>query len=141
MTTPNTPIIQFEQKGPVVLATVREARMLDALNVAEFGRQLTEFVQNRERLNLLICFEHVDYLSSAVLTELLRVNSIVTKYNGSVRLCSLQSSIQEVFQITSLDKVFVIYSDDDGEQASKKFQRSLQLAAEEKSWEGLRVDE
>jgi anti-sigma B factor antagonist len=135
------PLVVFERCGVIVLAHVRKARMLDAINVAEFGQQLSDFIAANPGVCLLIDFEQVDYLSSAVLTELLRANSAARQTEGSVRLCGLSQDIQEVFTITNLDKVFTIYQTDDAQEAAKRFIRSIEVEAQEKSWERFRVDE
>lgn len=134
------PLLVFERRGVVALGRVRQARMLDAINVAEFGQQLSEYVAANSGVCLLLDFGEVDYLSSAVLTELLRANSAAKETGGNVRLCGLSEDIQEVFKITNLDKVFTIYHTDDVEEAVKRFLRSLEVEAQEKSWERFNPD-
>ena len=126
--------ITFETAGQIAVGTVFDANMLDAMNVADFGNQVMAFVQPKPRLNLLLNFEHVDYMSSAALTELLRVNDTVRKGEGSVRLCGLSKDIRKVFQITNLEKLFVIHDGDNAATATKRFERALALAAEDDAW-------
>ena len=75
-------------------------------------------------------------MSSAALTELLRVNEALRNAGGSVRLCGLSTNIRKVFQITNLEKLFVIHEGDNVGMALKRFERSLAVAAEEDSWSG-----
>ncbi len=126
--------IKFETVGQIAVGTVFDANMLDAMNVADFGNQVMAYVQPKARLNLLLNFEHVDYMSSAALTELLRVNDAVRKGEGSVRLCGLSKDIRKVFQITNLEKLFVIHDGDTAAAATKRFERALALAAEDDAW-------
>jgi anti-sigma B factor antagonist len=126
------PLLTFEAKGPVTLGRIRAASVLDAMNVTRFGAELLAFVQQHPGVHLLLDFEEVDYLSSAVLTELLRINKAVETSGGDFRLCSLNKDIMKVFEITNLDQLFVIYGD--AKDAVKKFQRSLQIEAEDDAW-------
>ncbi|NIA16556.1 MAG: STAS domain-containing protein [Nitrospiraceae bacterium] len=137
MTPETNPIVAFEQRGPITLAVIQETRMLDAINVAEFGRQLAERASALPAINLLLDFREVDYLSSAVLSELLRVNGIVEKNGGCVRLCGLASAIREVFQITNMEKIFTIYDAEDNADAVRRFVRSLDIERKEQSWNRL----
>lgn len=126
-------ILDFSQEGAIIVGTIRTSSVLSAINVAEFGNEVVAYVESRPGINLLLNFEHVDYLSSAVLTELLRVNKAIEGVNGKLRLCSLSKVILEVFQITNLDKMFTIYNEDrDG--GLRRFQRALDIEAEEAAW-------
>lgn len=128
-------VMHFEQRGDIVVGTVRAASVLDAMNVARFGKEVAAYVQKKPGVKLLLNFEHVDYLSSAVLSELLTLKKLIEDENGQLRLCALSTDIQQVFQITNLDKVFVIY--EDCPHGVKFYQRSLIIAADEESWSQL----
>ena len=126
------PLVTFEDHGVITVAVIKATRVLDALNVTEFGQELLGYVNEHPNTHLLINFEHVHYLSSAVLTELLRVKEAVESGNGSLKLCALNKDIRRVFEITNLDKIFVIYDEAGG--AVQRYERSLQLEAEEEAW-------
>ena len=126
-------IVDFQDEGRVVIGTIRTSSVLSAINVAEFGNEVIAFVDAHPGLNLLLNFENVDYLSSAVLTELLRINKSIEGTQGQLRLCGVSKVILEVFQITNLDKMFVIYHDD-VTGGVRRFHRSLDVAAEEAAW-------
>ena len=126
------PLVTFEDHGVITVAVIKATRVLDALNVTEFGQELLGYVNEHSNTHLLINFEHVHYLSSAVLTELLRVKEAVESGNGSLKLCALNKDIRRVFEITNLDKIFVIYDEADG--AVHRYERSLQLEAEDEAW-------
>lgn len=137
MSTDSLPKLTFETRGNITIGTVLSANMFDTMNVAEFGNQVLDYVRDKPRLNLLLSFEKVDYLSSAALTELLRINDAVKKASGSLRLCSLTEDIRKVFEITNLDKLFVVHAGDDVQSALKRFERSLAVEANEDAWTKL----
>jgi len=127
-------LLAFEQKGRIWVGTIRANSVLSAANVSEFGAEVLAFIAKNPGLNLILNFEHVDYLSSAVLTELLRINKAMTETRGSLRLCAISPVILEVFKITNLDRIFVIHSDD-VEADIGRFERSLEIAAQEAAWD------
>jgi anti-anti-sigma factor len=129
----NDQIVRFEVKGRISVGTIRTSSVLSTINVVEFGNEVIAQVQAHPGLNLLLNFENVDYLSSAVLTELLRINKSIESVKGQLRLCGVSKVILEVFQITNLDKMFVIYHDDES-GGLRRFERSLDVAAEEAAW-------
>jgi anti-anti-sigma regulatory factor len=67
-------LLVFENHGRIVEGRIQAASVLDALNVARFGAEVLGLVKAHPGINLLLDFTHVDYLSSAVLTELLRIH-------------------------------------------------------------------
>ena len=127
-------LVEFREHSPITIGTIRTSSVLSAINVAEFGREVLQRVEKQPKLNLLLNFEHVDYLSSAVLTELLRINKAVQEQSGQLRLCAVAPSIREIFEITNLDKLFVL-TEDDVEASIKRFERALEIAAQEAAWE------
>lgn len=126
-------LLSFETHGPITVGEVKTASVLDAMNVTEFGQELSAHAQAHPGVNLLLDFGQVDYLSSAVLTELLKVHQIAEKTGGSLRLCALNGDIRNVFEITNLNKMFVIY--DECEEGVRKFTRSLEIEAQDQAWE------
>jgi anti-anti-sigma factor len=129
------PLVSFQQQGEITEGIILSPSVLDSLNVSQFGNEVIAYVQGHPRVNLLLNFERVNYLSSAVLTELLRINEAVQEGDGHLRLCALNKDIHKVFEITNLDKIFVIYGAPD--EAQERFVRSLQVEAQEESWERL----
>ena len=126
-------IVDFEVQGKIVVGTIRTTSVLSAINVAEFGNEVVAKIEDNSGVNLLLNFENVDYLSSAVLTELLRINKAIQEAQGQLRLCGVSKVILEIFQITNLDKMFAIYHDD-VIGGVRRFMRSLEVAAEEAAW-------
>lgn len=128
------PMLQFEKRGRVTIGTVVSTNMLDGANVTEFGNETLGYIKKHPGIHLLLNFRTVTYMSSAALTELLRINQALRDAGGSVRLCSLTPAIRNVFQITNLEKLFFIHDDEDVDAAHKRFERALTIAAQEEAW-------
>ena len=131
----DAPLVTFEIVDNITVGRVGAASVLDAVNVTQFGNEILYFRKKLSGVNLMLDFENVEYLSSAVLTELLRVNQTIQNMRGNLRLCGLRSDVRKVFEITNLDKVFTIYGD--YKQALKRFERSLEIAERENAWSRL----
>lgn len=127
------PLVIFNQQDRIHIGTVCASSVLKSINIAEFGNEILEYVKAHPALNLLLNFESVDYLSSAVLTELLRINQAVEQTRGRLRLCAISPTIKEIFEITRLDSVFSIH----GESLAldiRRFERAIEIEAEEAQW-------
>ena len=131
-------LIRFTERGVITVGKIHVGSVLDAVNVSQFGKEALHYVSAHPGMNLLLDFETVEYLSSAVLTELLRINQACKDVDGGLRLCGLNDDISKVFEITNLDKMFVIYGPVD--EAVMRFARSLAIQAEEDAWSHVRKD-
>lgn len=98
--------LQIERYERIYIATVVGAGKLDAANADDFGGELMGWVEANPAAHLLINFHHVGYISSALLSQLLRARSEAEKHGGSVRVCALNNDLLQVFTVTQLDKLF-----------------------------------
>jgi len=101
----------------VTIATITQSNMLDASNSILFGTKVIDYLKTHEGIQLIVNFNHVSYMSSAGLTELLRINETLQSWGATVRIWGLNCDIHNVFCITHLDKLFVILKADTLAQA------------------------
>lgn len=132
-------LVEFSERGVITVGEIHAGSVLDAMNVSQFGADVASYVKRNPGLKLLLDFHRVEYLSSAVLTELLRINQTCKEVGGDLRLCALNTDIHKVFEITNLDKLFTIYGPAD--DAVIKFARSLAIEAQEEAWTQVRKDQ
>ena len=64
-----------------------------------------------EAPKLLVSFEKVEYLASAMLGKLITVQRRVQRNNGKLAFCSIPPDTYEIFRISRLDHYFTIYPD------------------------------
>lgn len=117
--------LEFTSIGSVTIATIVNAKMLDATNVLSFGEIAIDYAQTHENVNLLVNFEHIQYMSSAGLTELLRINDALKPQGGTVHLWGLNKDIYNVFRITNLDTLFIIHTSTTLDAAVAEFSTTL----------------
>lgn len=134
MTKPANNLVSFEARDAITIGTVEHATMLDGVNVADFGNQILEYAKDKPDLHLLLNFENVAYMSSAGLTELLRIREFLEDSGGSVRLCNVTRDIYKVFRVTNLDGMFSLHEDEGVDSAVARYKRALSVAADEDAW-------
>ena len=127
-------LVRFQPANQVTIGTIEGATVLDGVNVTDFGDRVIEYVKDKPGLHLLLNFGNIRYMSSAGLTELLRINHALGASNGSIRLCNLSCDIHKVFQITNLDRLFAVQGEENVESATRRYERSLAVAADEDAW-------
>ena len=64
-------------------------------------------------LKILIDLTGIDYISSAGLRILLVVSKRLGKSGGKLRLCSLNETVQEVFDISGFSMIFDLFESED----------------------------
>jgi anti-sigma B factor antagonist len=111
--------LEIEDVGDVAVVKFIDKKILDEPNIQMIAEQLFELVDEDRRHKILLDFSAVDYLSSAALGKLITMNKKIKGVSGQLRLCNIRPEIYEVFEITSLNKMFPIY--DDQETALEAF--------------------
>ena len=97
--------MKFKSSGKLVVGTVFATNMLDAITVSDFGDEVIGVIERIRGIHLMLNFENVDFLSSAALSELIRIHDAAAKAMGHVRMCGVSKDIQKVFKITKLDEM------------------------------------
>jgi anti-sigma B factor antagonist len=105
------PRISVEYAENATIITFVDERILEERDIQTLQESIMSVIEQAERLNLVLDFCNVQFLSSAVLGLLIRVSKKVYERDGRLRLCSISPKIYEVFKITRLTKIFDIYQD------------------------------
>src|SRR5690606_2325494 len=101
--------IEVSQIDNVTIVRFTDRRITDEVNIEEFGRELTDLVEQGHR-KLVLNFAHVEFLSSAALGKLISLDKRVRTAGGGLKLSNIRPQIYEVFAITRLNRIFEIYN-------------------------------
>lgn len=122
--------IRFKREGSIVVGLVDPDSTKDQVHLTDFGDEAVSVVKKHPGIALMLDFEHVDYLSSAALTELIRIKEAVTETGGDLRVCGLSPEILKVFEITKLDGDFGVKPGESPVAAVARFDRDVSARAE-----------
>jgi anti-sigma B factor antagonist len=100
--------IVVTNNGEVAIVRFIERKITDDTTIQGLGEELLGLVEHDGRRLLLLNFEGVEFLSSAMLNKLISVNSKAKALGGSVKICNLRTELRDVFKITRLDRMFDI---------------------------------
>ncbi|CAN5416957.1 STAS domain-containing protein [soil metagenome] len=104
--------LEVEEIGDVTVVSFTDKKILDEQNIQVIGEQLFSLIDELGRKKILLNFGNVEYMSSAALGKLITMNKKVQGAGGKLVLCNIDANIREVFEITRLDKLFVIKGDE-----------------------------
>ena len=117
-------LIQSEVKDEVRIIIINVPRLVDAGIIEQCYREIVELLDKTEEKLVLLHFGMINFMSSAALGILVRINKKCKEYKISLKLCNISPDIFQVFKITGLDKVFSIHAD--GSDAMAAFKKSGQ---------------
>jgi len=109
--TPVKPKISVEYTEHAIVVTLADEKILEEEDIRAIQTSIMAVIGQAERINLIVDFRNVQFLSSAVLGLLIRVSKRIYEQNGQLRLCNINSKIHEIFKVTRLTKIFDIYKD------------------------------
>lgn len=111
-----TPVVHYEMSNDVTIGTIDASASLDADGAKHFGDEVIKYIKAHPGIRLLLNFQYITYISSAALTELLRINDAARNAKGSVKLCGVSKDLHKVFAVTRLAEVFKVNPDEDVER-------------------------
>jgi len=118
---PSPPVaLRIEQAGPVtVIAIVTPRIPIEARDF--FEEQVLAAVARVSQPRVALDFSAVEFISSAILGKLIKLNgAITTDRGGQLVLCGLIPRIADVFKTTGLDRLFTIHKN--REEAVRSFE-------------------
>ena len=98
--------------GEVLIANFQDSHMLDNFKIQQLGTELLALVDRTEYGKLLLNFEHVKFMSSAMLGQLILLNKKCKADNVRLKMCHIDPNIFEVFKLMKLHKVLDIHADE-----------------------------
>jgi anti-sigma B factor antagonist len=104
--------LEVEDIGDVTVVSFIDKKILDEQNIQLIGDQLFRLVDEEGRRKILLNFGNVEYLSSMANGKLITLHYKVKAAGGRLVLCNIPADIYEVFEITRLNRFFVICSDE-----------------------------
>jgi len=109
--TENKPRISVKYTEKATIVTLTDEKILEENDIRAVQDSIMPVIDQSERMNLVVDFQNVRFLSSSVLGLLIRISKKIYERDGELRLCNINPKIHEIFKITRLTKVFDIYPD------------------------------
>jgi|TARA_B100000809_G_C15124838_1_gene525768 anti-sigma B factor antagonist len=105
--------IMSQKNGDVLVVYFTESRILDEATIQTLGADLEQMANRAEEGKLLLNFENVRFMSSAMLGKLVSLNKKCKTEEIDLKLCSISKDIMEVFKLMRLNKLLDLRSDED----------------------------
>ena len=107
--------IEVKKEGVISVVELLNEEILDESTIGDIADSLFAVVEDNNPVQMVLSFSRVKHLSSMALGTLIRLNKRIEEGGGLLKLCSIRSSLYEIFIITKLNKLFEIY---DSEEAA-----------------------
>ena len=104
------PGISVDYAGNATIMRFTDEKILEEQDIKALSESIMSVIEQAERINLILDFGNVRFLSSAVLGLLIRVSKRIYEHDGQLGLCNINPKIYEIFKITRLTKTFDIYN-------------------------------
>jgi len=103
--------IDVAKIGEITVVKFLDKKILDEANIQELGTELFGLIERDNCKSIVLNFTGVEFLSSAALGKLITLDRKVKANKGRMKMSNIRPEIFEVFQITKLNKVFDIRTD------------------------------
>ena len=103
----------LRDRGDVLAVYFKQDSILDQQVIDQIGHEFDRIaLEAGSCRKVLLNFEHVKFMSSAMIGKLLTLNKRCTADKIKLKLASVSPNLMEVFKITKLTKLFDIQSDE-----------------------------
>jgi len=107
------PRVSVDYAENATIVSFVDEKILEEMDIRALQETIMSVIEQVDRINLILDFGNVRFLSSAVLGLLIRISKRLYEREGQLKLCNINPKIYEVFKITRLTKTFDIYKDVD----------------------------
>src|SRR5260370_31206260 len=101
--------LELEQIGDVTVVNFVDKKILDEQAIQTIGDQLFSLVDQENCRQMLLNFSNVEFLSSAALGKLIKLNKKLQEVKGRLILCNIDPQIYQSFETPNLDPFFTIH--------------------------------
>ncbi len=102
-------IVTAEAVEGVLVVNFSRGRIREEREILRILTELGKHIEENQGSDVLINMENIEYLSSAGLGSLVGLLKKSRKTNGNLRLCCLQATILELFEVMRLTKIFELF--------------------------------
>ncbi len=103
--------IELSNEDDVVVVKLIDEKVIDADRIRLLGQELLSLANDPDNRKVLINMEDVKFLSSSAINKLIVLDKRISSAGGRLKISNLSPEVEEVFNITQLNTVFDIRSD------------------------------
>jgi len=108
------PHLMSQKNRGVLVVYVNQPKLLERSVINEVSKELRGMVDLAEQHMLLVNFQHVRFMSSAMLGNLVLLYKDCKKNKINLKVSNVHKDIVEIFKIAGMDKLFKVYGDENG---------------------------
>jgi anti-anti-sigma factor len=104
--------LMSQKNRDVLVVYVNQPKLLERGIINEVSKELRDMVDRAEKHMLLVNFQHVRFMSSAMLGNLVLLYKDCKKNKINLKMSNMHKDIAELFKIAGMDKLFKVYGDE-----------------------------
>jgi anti-anti-sigma factor len=95
-----------------VLGLPNSLSLSEPEQIERLGKELLHTIDERKFTKVLLNLHNADFMSSAMLAQLIYVRRKMQSIRGKLRLCALRPPVIDAFTVSQFDKLFEIFPDE-----------------------------
>jgi anti-sigma B factor antagonist len=104
--------IEIKKYEDIAVVVFNATSISDAAGIEKVSTQIKQFIADNRPKKMIIDFTHVKFFTSQVLGLLLDIWRKLDADGGQVVISGINPQLHRVFKITSLDKIFRFFADE-----------------------------
>jgi anti-sigma B factor antagonist len=104
--------IQYHTDKGVTVVGFNSPYLQAEADIEQVGRELFDLVETKGLNRIVLTFQGVRFMSSSMLAQVVKLQKLVSKAKGRLRVCALAPPLLEVVQKSHLDKLLDVVPDE-----------------------------
>ena len=103
--------LKTQVEGSILIVGFQDVSIIDESRIEAVGTELKELISKSEQEKIVLSFENVEFMSSAMIGKLVHFGNMCKEQKVALRLCDINPNVKKVFDLMRLDKLFGIDKD------------------------------
>jgi anti-sigma B factor antagonist len=104
--------LDVTEVGDVAVVRIRSHRIIEEIDVEQFGNEMFSLVENDKRGKILLNLSMLEFLNTPAVGKMVALQRKVKAQGGVLKLSNLRPKIGEIFTVFKLNRVFDIKEDE-----------------------------
>ena len=101
------------REGSVLIVNFQDVSLIDESRIESVGDELLELTADGANEKIALNFQHVGFMSSAMISKVIDFGNACKREKIPLRLCCINDNVRKVFDLMRLEKVFDIDEDEE----------------------------
>jgi anti-sigma B factor antagonist len=106
------PHFRVKVSDGVAIVTFNTSYLQTEETIKDVGEELFNLVEKKKYDRILISFQGVRFVSSSMLGQIVKLQKLMVKSKGRLKICGVSPDLKDVLRASQLDRLLQVHDDE-----------------------------